>query len=65
LQAICIDRKTQLAWLGHPQFDIIDNKDKDFEGKLNTLLYKVRNVCGIKTSINQVKKRFLVDITQS
>lgn len=48
-EAIMVDRKLQIAWLGHPNYAIIDNTSvKSFEEKLNKLVNKVRITVGLE-----------------
>lgn len=42
-QARDLDKCTQLAWIGHPQFQIIENRNNQtFQQKLDFLLYNVK-----------------------
>ncbi|EAS07761.2 AAA domain protein (macronuclear) [Tetrahymena thermophila SB210] len=60
--AIVVDRKLQLAWLGHPNYQIIDNISvKNFEDKLDKLVSIVRLSVGLSGSLNKVHKRYLLE----
>lgn len=56
-EARVMDKKTQQAWLGHPNHCIIDNKVKSFEEKLQRVLYSVKNCVGIPTIANKFTKK--------
>ncbi|KRX08694.1 P-loop containing nucleoside triphosphate hydrolase [Pseudocohnilembus persalinus] len=62
VQALQLDRKLQLAWLGHPSYKIIDNHNKNFQQKLEMLYETVIGICGVKTfKRNQTKRKYLID----
>jgi len=43
LEAIMVDRKLQMAWLGHPNYKIVDNNSvTNFEDKMDKLVDRVR-----------------------
>lgn len=42
-----IDKKTQLAWIGHPRLFVIDNSVKGFENKINRVYSAVSGAIGL------------------
>lgn len=42
-----IDKRTQLAWIGHPRLYIIDNSVKGFENKINRVYRAVSGAVGL------------------
>jgi len=55
LEAIIVDRKLQMAWLGHPNYQIVDNNSvKNFEDKLDKLVNRVRQVVGLPGLLSKV-----------
>lgn len=57
-QAIELDDKTQCAWIGHPNFRVIDNST-NFEDKIDRLLNEVYSIMGLPVSTH-VQKKFLI-----
>ena len=60
-QAISIDRKLQNAYLGHNKHFIIDNKDTDFNMKIDKCVDVVTKLIGLPTP-NSFFKKFLIKI---
>lgn len=58
-QAIELDDKTQCAWIGHPNFRVIDNST-NFEGKIDRLLNEVYSIMGLPIS-RHVQMKFLIE----
>eukprot|EP01017_Pseudomicrothorax_dubius_P038511 TRINITY_DN5782_c0_g1_i2.p1 TRINITY_DN5782_c0_g1~~TRINITY_DN5782_c0_g1_i2.p1 ORF type:complete len:474 (+),score=88.91 TRINITY_DN5782_c0_g1_i2:114-1424(+) len=60
-EAIEMDRKTQQAWVGHPNLRIIDNETtKGFDAKINRAFACIGCLLGIPTpSMNE--RKFLID----
>ena len=46
-------------WVGHPKFFVIDNKDKNFQRKLERAIETVQNIVGIPTAASFYKKYLL------
>ena len=57
-QAIELDDKTQSAWIGHPNFRVIDNST-DFKNKIDRLLNEVYSIIGLPIATH-VQKKFLI-----
>ncbi|EGR27902.1 hypothetical protein IMG5_186910 [Ichthyophthirius multifiliis] len=55
-----IDQRTQQAWLGHPNHQIIDNNAKNFEEKLQKMLKLVKKCVGIEASEKKYTRKFLL-----
>ncbi|EGR32192.1 hypothetical protein IMG5_092590 [Ichthyophthirius multifiliis] len=61
-EAICVDRKLQIAWLGHPYFKLVDNYSvKNFEEKLNKVVTIIRQAVGLPAQLKELHKKFLLD----
>lgn len=58
-EAVTVDRRTQEAWVGHPQLRIIDNRT-GFREKINRVFRVIGELVGVHVSKRAVKK-FLVD----
>ncbi|KAM3138809.1 hypothetical protein pb186bvf_009012 [Paramecium bursaria] len=59
--AIQQDRKTQSAWIGHPNFKIIDNQKQDeFVGKLKRLYNSVARSVGLAFEQSNEQKIYLL-----
>jgi CYTH domain-containing protein len=58
--AIKVDRRTQLAWIGHPNFAIVDNTLKGFQNKLNKVLGAVSNFLKLDFS-TKIFEKYLVE----
>ena len=58
-QAREMDRKTQKAWLGHPQMYVLDNST-DFEGKLQRLVEFIARLVGLPTNLTRQTAKFLL-----
>ena len=62
-EAIALDKKLINSWVGHPQFNIIDNKDsKGFEGKIDNTVAAVFKTIGLPTPQSHHKKFILVTL---
>jgi hypothetical protein len=60
-QAIDLDKKLINAWVGHPQFSIIENKEEGgFHGKISRCIDAVFKVIGMPTLQTHHKKFLLV-----
>ena len=46
-------------WVGHPKFFVIDNKDKNFQRKLERAIETVQNIVGVPTAASFYKKYLL------
>jgi AAA domain len=57
-EACTLDRKTQEAWVGHPQLRIIDNRT-GFRDKIDRVFTAIGELIGVKVSRRPVRK-FLV-----
>ena len=65
-QARECDKNTQLAWIGHPAFQIIQNRaNQTFQQKLDFLLYNVQKQIGLSqlnhSAYKQTTRKFIVD----
>lgn len=58
-EARVMDRKTQKAWLGHPQMYVLDNST-DFEGKLQRLVEFIARLVGLPTNLSRQTAKFLL-----
>ncbi|KAL4453235.1 hypothetical protein ABPG73_022090 [Tetrahymena malaccensis] len=59
-EAAIMDKKTQDAWLGHPNHVIVDNNVKSFEEKLTKMLNAVKQCVGIESSTTKYTRKFLL-----
>lgn len=59
-QAIELDDKTQSAWIGHPNFRVIDNST-NFKDKIDRLLNEVYSIIGLPIS-RHVQMKFLIEM---
>lgn len=57
-QAAEVDRKLQLAWVGHPRLLVFDNST-DFEGKLQRIVDTVSQLVGLPSSKKSFRKYVL------
>lgn len=56
-----VDYKLQRAWLGHPYFTVINNRqDEPFKGKIWRAVNAISNRLGEEVGTSVVKRRFLV-----
>ena len=55
-----LDKKVIQAWTGHPHHRVIDNR-KDFEQKLNRVLYEINSVLGLPQAIVEERK-YIVEL---
>ncbi len=55
-----LDKKVIQAWTGHPHLRVIDNS-KDFEQKLNRVLYEINSVLGLPQAIVEERK-YIVEL---
>lgn len=62
-EAIALDKKTQLAWLGHSRLVIIDNST-DFENKINRTLENIYQLLHPTYSI-RYQKKYLIDLNDN
>jgi len=53
------DKKTQLAWMGHPKLYIIDNSGNGFQEKIKRIYNVVLEVVGLPSS-EVVKRKYLL-----
>lgn len=60
-QAIQVDRKLQKAYLGHHNYFIVDNQNKDFTQKIDMAVKIVTKNLGLPTP-NSLFKKFLIKI---
>ena len=58
-EARIMDRKTQKAWVGHPQMYVLDNST-DFEGKLQHLVEFIARLVGLPTNLSRQTAKFLL-----
>lgn len=58
--AIELDKKLINAWVGHPHFSIIDNKDPVFKKKIDRCLDTVLKFIGLPTPTSFHKKFLLI-----
>eukprot|EP00011_Vannellida_sp_DIVA3-517-6-12_P009577 CAMPEP_0114608392 /NCGR_PEP_ID=MMETSP0168-20121206/2556_1 /TAXON_ID=95228 ORGANISM="Vannella sp., Strain DIVA3 517/6/12" /NCGR_SAMPLE_ID=MMETSP0168 /ASSEMBLY_ACC=CAM_ASM_000044 /LENGTH=402 /DNA_ID=CAMNT_0001819291 /DNA_START=22 /DNA_END=1227 /DNA_ORIENTATION=- len=59
-----VDFKLQRAWLGHPYFTIINNREQEpFKGKIWRAVNAISNRLGEEAGTSVVKRRFLVSST--
>jgi len=58
-QAREVDKKTQKAWVGHPQLFVIDNST-NFEGKLQRLVEVVARLVGLPTNLSRLSAKFVL-----
>lgn len=65
--AIDVDHKIQNAWMGHPNFQIVDNKNtKNFEHKKNRLLSLISKIIGKPNTMKmRYKRKYLLDIKKN
>jgi hypothetical protein len=54
--AIDIDKQTQRVWTGHPMYKIVDNRRRNFEEKMQTLVSLVGNIVGLPSFSKSVYK---------
>lgn len=59
-EAIELDDKTQLAWIGHPNFRVIDNST-NFDSKIDRLLNAVYSIMGLPISKN-IQMKYLIEL---
>jgi len=60
-QARELEKKLVNAWVGHPHFTIVDNREQDgFQGKIDRCLDAVFKVIGLPTPQTHHKKFLLV-----
>ncbi|KAH7479653.1 hypothetical protein PRIC1_008807 [Phytophthora ramorum] len=57
-QARAIDKRTCLAWIGHPKLYVFDNSTT-FEGKMQRLVDTAAGLCGIPTTVKASRKYLL------
>jgi hypothetical protein len=62
--AIATDRQTQLCWLGHPRFNIIDNSGPGFSNKIRRCLDRIFRYLGLPKA-NMFSKKFLLRSIQT
>jgi len=55
-EARALDRKLINAWVGHPHFSIIDNRDKTFKQKVDKTVKIICNYIGLPTPTTFYKK---------
>lgn len=58
-EAIKLDQKLVNAWVGHPHFSIIDNKDVNFQQKVDKCVESVCRYIGLPTPTSFYKKFLL------
>jgi hypothetical protein len=58
-EAITLDKKLINAWVGHPHFSIISNKDVSFQKKVDKCVETVCKYIGLPTPSNFYKKFLL------
>lgn len=58
-QARQLDKKTQLAWLGHPHLKVIDNST-NFDSKIKRVIQFVARVVGIPVPL-EIERKFVLD----
>lgn len=63
-EAIALDKKLVNAWVGHPHFSIIDNKEKDFNNKIDQCVESVCNYIGLPTPTS-FHKKFLIRMSDN
>jgi len=63
-EAIALDKKLVNAWVGHPHFSILDNKDKDFNKKIDQCVENVCNYIGLPTP-GHFHKKFLIRMSDN
>ena len=62
-EAIALDKKLINAWVGHPQFTIIDNLDpRGFSGKIERCVDAVFKTIGLPTPQSHHKKFLLITL---
>lgn len=59
-EATDLDKKLINAWVGHPHFSIIDNKEGGFNNKIDRCLDRVFKFIGLPTPSSYYKKFLLV-----
>lgn len=59
-EAMDLDKKLINAWVGHPHFSIIDNRDQGFQKKIDRCLDTVLKFIGLPTPTNFHKKFLLI-----
>lgn len=59
-EAIELDKKLINAWVGHPHFSIIDNREQGFQKKIDRCLDTVLKFIGLPTPTSFYKKFLLV-----
>ena len=64
-EAIALDKKLINAWVGHPHFTIIDNKEKSFSAKIERCVDTVCKVIGLPTPQAFHKKFLLATLPHS
>lgn len=62
--AIATDKKTQIVWLGHPRFSIIDNSVAGFSNKINRCIDRIFHYLGLPKA-NTFYKKFLLKGSQA
>ncbi len=58
-QARELDRKSRLAWVGHPKLFVFDNST-DFEGKLQRLVDTVDSLVGLPSKHSKSSRKYLL-----
>jgi hypothetical protein len=58
-QAREVDRKSRLAWVGHPKLFVFDNST-DFEGKLQRLVDTIANLVGLPSKLSKTSRKYLL-----
>jgi len=58
-EAIALDKKLVNAWVGHPHFSIIGNKDEGFQKKVDKCVESVCNYIGLPRPTS-FHKKFLI-----
>jgi len=57
--AIKTDRKTQVGWIGHPSYSIIDNSTPGFNSKIKRCIERIYSQLGLPKATTFVKKFLL------
>ena len=64
-EACALDKKLINAWVGHPQFQIVDNKSsQSFDAKIDRTLAAVYKMIGLPSNQQHSKKFLLVTLPQ-
>jgi hypothetical protein len=58
-QAREVDRRSRLAWVGHPKLFVFDNST-DFEGKLQRLVDTIANLVGLPSKLSKASRKYLL-----